>query len=188
MNVRDATINYNLIERQSLHDNCRQMAVRELCKQDLFYLLVYGLHRVDANNQWVYDRCQEYQAAPDGYLDLWWREGYKSTIVTFAGIIQGLMNDPERTYGIFSHTRPAAKKFLRQIKVELETNEALKEIAPEEPAAEVEPTPPTPPADPVEQPADQDLERLLKEEIAALNDGNEELLLEIRAKIEEAMQ
>jgi len=131
LNVREANANYNQILKQASHDNCRQMAVRELCKQDLFFLLVYGLHRVDANNQWVYDRSQEYQADPDGYLDLWWREGYKSSIITFAGIIRGLINDPERTYGIISITRPMAKKFLRQIKVELETNEGLKELFPE---------------------------------------------------------
>lgn len=46
---------------------------------------------------------------------------------------------------------------------------------------------PTPPADPVEQADDQDLDRLLKEEIAALNDGDEELLAEIRKQIEIAM-
>ena len=112
-------------------DGCRQATVRHLAKTDLFYLLTRVLHRQDADNDWVFKQARMYQAAPDGYLDLWWREGYKSTIITFGGIIQGLMNDPERTYGIFSITRPAAKKFLRQIKVEVETNRALQEIAPE---------------------------------------------------------
>lgn len=44
MNIRDANANYNLILKQSLHDNCRQMTVREMCKQDLFYLLTRVLH------------------------------------------------------------------------------------------------------------------------------------------------
>jgi len=40
----------------------------------------------------------------------------------------------------------------------------------------------------VEPDQEQDLEELLKLEIGALNDGNEERLLEIRAKIEELMK
>jgi hypothetical protein len=50
------------------------------------------------------------------------------------------LNDPEITVGIFSHTRPIAKAFLRQIKREFETNEQLKALFPEilyaNPAAE----------------------------------------------------
>jgi hypothetical protein len=59
-------------------------------------------------------------------LDLWAREHYKSTVITFALTIQDILNDPEITVGIFSHTRPIAKAFLRQIKQEFETNEDLK--------------------------------------------------------------
>lgn len=66
------------------------------------------------------------QESPDGYLDLWAREHYKSTIITFALTIQNLLIDPNLTVGIFSHTRPIAKGFLRQIKRELEGNERLK--------------------------------------------------------------
>lgn len=98
----------------------------EWCKRDLYFLLRYGLHRADCDNDWVFDRCREVQAAPDGHLDLWAREHYKSTIITFALTIQDILNDPEVTIGIFSHTRPIAKAFLRQIKQEFETNEDLK--------------------------------------------------------------
>jgi len=114
-----------------LRHRCRQKVVSHFAHTDLFFLLVVILHRPDADNDWVYDRCREWQAEPDGFLDLWWREGYKSTVITFAGIIFFLMSFPERTYGIFSVTRPIAKKFLRQIKVELETNRELQEIAPD---------------------------------------------------------
>ena len=53
---------------------------------------------------------------------------HNSTIITFALTIQDILRDPEITVGIFSHTRPVAKTFLRQIKIELETNELLKRL------------------------------------------------------------
>jgi len=71
------------------------------------------------------------QANPNGYLDLWAREHYKSTIITFALTIQDILVDPEVTIGIFSHTRPIAKGFLRQIKREFEANEFLKGLFPD---------------------------------------------------------
>jgi predicted phage terminase large subunit-like protein len=97
----------------------------------LFFLLRYGLRRRDTDNAWVYERCREVQDAPDGYLDLWAREHYKSTIITFAKTIQDILCNPETTIGIFSHTRPIAKAFLRQIKQELETNDLWKGWFPE---------------------------------------------------------
>jgi predicted phage terminase large subunit-like protein len=100
--------------------------MREACLRDLWVLLRYGLGRIDAHCQWTYDRCQEVQANPDGYLDLWAREHYKSTVITFALTIQDILRNPELTVGIFSHTRPIAKAFLRQIKQEFERNERLK--------------------------------------------------------------
>lgn len=95
--------------------------------------------RADMDRDWLFDRCREVQAAPDGYLDLWAREHYKSTIITFGLTILEILashgEDPlieeELTFGIFSHTRPIAKAFLRQIKVEFETNERLKRWFPD---------------------------------------------------------
>jgi predicted phage terminase large subunit-like protein len=108
------------------------LACRELCKTDLFYLLAYALNRKDVRDyDWLFDRCREVQANPDGYLDLWAREHYKSTIVTFAKTIQDILNDQEITIGIFSHTKPIARAFLRQIKYELETNTFLQRLFPE---------------------------------------------------------
>jgi phage terminase large subunit-like protein len=104
---------------------------RELAKTDLFFLGVYVLNRPDADNDWVFERCREVQAEPNGYLDLWSREHFKSTIVTNWLTIQDILNDPEVTFGIFSHTRPIAKAFLRQIKMEFERNEWLKALFPD---------------------------------------------------------
>ena len=98
---------------------------RELCQNDLFYLLVRVCQRKDMLHPWIYARVREVEADPDGYLDLWAREHYKSTIITFGLTIQDILNDPETTIGIFSHTRPIAKAFLRQIMRELENNQVL---------------------------------------------------------------
>jgi predicted phage terminase large subunit-like protein len=106
-------------------------ALRDLCRNDLFFLLVYVLNRKDANHDWLFDRCREVQAQPNGMLDLWSREHYKSTIITFALTIQEILKNPDITIGIFSHTRPNAKGFLRQIKREFELNTKLKNLFPD---------------------------------------------------------
>ena len=103
---------------------------RQLMRDDLFYLLVYGLNRPDADTDWLFQRCREVQADPDDRLDLWAREHYKSTIITFAQTIREILIDPEITVGIFSHTRPQAKSFLRQIKQEFELNKTLAALFP----------------------------------------------------------
>jgi LAGLIDADG DNA endonuclease family protein len=52
-------------------------AERQLGRCDLFYLLVRLLRRPDINRDWLFDRCREVGAEPDGRLDLWARESYK---------------------------------------------------------------------------------------------------------------
>lgn len=82
-------------------------------------------------HRWLFDRCREVQASPDGHLDIWAREHFKTTIISFGLTIFDILNDPEVTIGIFSDTRPLAKRVLRQIKVEFETNEVLKSLFPD---------------------------------------------------------
>lgn len=108
----------------------------------MYFLLRYACGRKDLEREWLFDRCREVQANPNGNLDLWAREHYKSTIITFGKTIQDVLashgDDPlsewrgrEITVGIFSHTRPIAKGFLRQIKNELEGNITLRELFPD---------------------------------------------------------
>ena len=103
----------------------------ELGKRDLFFLLVYLLGRFDADNDYVFERCKEVSASPNGHLDLWAREHFKSTIITYALTIQDVLCDPEITVGIFSHTKGIARGFLKQIAREFETNITLKRSYPD---------------------------------------------------------
>jgi predicted phage terminase large subunit-like protein len=107
-----------------------QDAVRRVALGDLYYLMTGILNRDDMNCAFLQARCRDVQQNPDGYLDLWARNHYKSTIITIGRTIQDILNNPEITIGIFSHTRPIAKSFLRQIKREFEGNTLLHELFP----------------------------------------------------------
>ena len=99
--------------------------VRCLVLADLYYLLVRVCGRVDMLNEFAFARCREVEQSPNGHVDLWAREHFKSSIITFGLTVQDILRDPEVTFGIFSHTRPIAKAFLRQIMRELEGNRTL---------------------------------------------------------------
>lgn len=110
---------------------CSNWVLAELGKGDRFFLAAHLLNRPDVIHPWLYARVREVEAEPDGRLDLWFREGYKSTIITFFGIIQEILRNPELTVAIFSFNKPVARKFLKQIKYELETNAKLKALYPD---------------------------------------------------------
>lgn len=123
-------------------DDLKIATTRYLCRTDLFFLLWFGFGRQDVAKPWLLARCREVESDPNDCLDLWSREHYKSTIITYGKTIQDILashgDDPmpewkgvEPTFGIFSCTRPIAKGFLRQIKREFETNTLLKNIFPD---------------------------------------------------------
>jgi predicted phage terminase large subunit-like protein len=132
-----------LLENLRDEDEGKQKTIlRHLCRTDLFFLLWYGFSRKDILHPWLFDRCREVQKSPNGHIDLWARGHYKSTIITFAKTIQDILSSHgdnpfpewkgrEVTCAIFSATRPLAKGFLRQIKLELERNEKLKDLFPD---------------------------------------------------------
>lgn len=133
--VRDCIHYWDELEKVGRSEGKLNQVVRLLCLADLYYLLVRVCGRVDLlpcvgregfiDNQFQFDRCREIQRNPNGYLDLWSREHGKSSIITFGLTLQDILSDPETTVGIFSHTRPQAKSFLRTLMREMENNKTL---------------------------------------------------------------
>src|SRR5262245_47176035 len=79
-------------------------------RTDLFFLLRYVCGRADMDHPWIFERCREVEKSPNGHLDLWARDHYKSTVITFGKTIQDVLashgNEPlyerECLVGIFS--------------------------------------------------------------------------------------
>ena len=122
---------WDALEKEGAARGSLDGVIRELCQKDLFYLLVRVCGRVDMLHPWVFARVREVEAEPNGRVDLWARGHGKSSTITFGKTIQDILNDPEITFGIFSHTRPIAKAFLRQIMREFEGNKILHKAFPD---------------------------------------------------------
>lgn len=111
--------------------NLTQKETALLGCNDRYFLLTGLLNRVDAIHPWVYDRCREVEEDPDGFLDLWARMHFKSTVITFSGSIQEVLIDPNIRICILANSLEIARPFLEQIKNEFEMNDYLKEIYPD---------------------------------------------------------
>lgn len=130
-NLRIDEYNDKIASVMAMCEVSQRQIFNEWCRNDLYFLMRYGMDRPFMERQWFFDRCREVEKAPNGYVDLWGREHGKSLIITIGKTIQDILIDPEITIGIFSHTRPIAKSFLRVIKREFENNEKLKEWFPD---------------------------------------------------------
>jgi phage terminase large subunit-like protein len=104
--------------------------VHHMAKVDLFFLCYFVLD-LPVNHPFLLARINEVQDKSHMTVDLWAREHWKSTILTFALTIYELINNKEERICIFSHTRSLAKSHLRRIKQALESNELLLEAFPD---------------------------------------------------------
>lgn len=115
---------WRVVRREGWTEINREVA-RRLCLSDRFFLLTQALGVRVALHPWVYERCREVEADPDEYLDLWSRGHFKSTIITYAGVIQEILRNPEICVCIMSYKAGAAQAFLAQIKTAFESNPVL---------------------------------------------------------------
>ncbi len=83
------------------------------------------------DEEWVFDRCREVQFGGEDVIDIWFRGSCKSTIKTFGRTIFRILQNPNRTIGIFSVTANIATSFLKQIKTEFEENSFLIDLYPD---------------------------------------------------------
>ena len=104
--------------------------MRKFAKDDLFFL-GYFILDLPINHPFLIARCNEVHEDAHFTLDLWSREHFKSSIITFMKTIHDLIINPEERIGIFSFNRALAKGHMRRIKTALEQNMKLKRLFPE---------------------------------------------------------
>ena len=94
---------------------------RELCKNDLFFIVYFVMEIPPANHPFIVNLCKMIEDGPkSNTLDVWAREHFKSTIITVGETIQEILRDPEKTHAIFSFRKTAAEQFLDGIRRTLE--------------------------------------------------------------------
>jgi hypothetical protein len=105
---------------------------RHLFLNDLWALVYFGLRVPVAYHKFWIQACWEVQDGPrTNTLDIWAREHGKSTIITVADSIHRLLRDPNERIALFSYSKPAAQRFVRQIKWILEDSAILKACFPD---------------------------------------------------------
>lgn len=99
--------------------------IRKNVLDDMFFFIYFVGGVKEINHPFTVERILNYENNTTRTLDLWFRNGYKSTIISVYGVIQECLRDTIMA-GIFSHTGSIAKTFLRRIKIILETNGLLR--------------------------------------------------------------
>ena len=129
-NIHKAQYRYDYVELQNKIDAGeldKRSTYRYLILNDLFFIVLFVMEIEKANHPFVVRMCNMVQNGPSSNtLDIWARAHYKSTIITIAETIQYQLKHPDHCTGIFAYSRPAAKKFLRGIKVLFESSDLLK--------------------------------------------------------------
>lgn len=77
LSLPDTIDYYREVRSAKGSDDALKIAERKLVLGDLYYIMVHIFKRKDFLHPWLFDRCREVQANPDGYLDLWSRDHRK---------------------------------------------------------------------------------------------------------------
>jgi hypothetical protein len=115
----------------SLTESKKKALFQKACQTDIYFLLRYGLGYDFMNLRYVHQQCkfvddlEEARGSLDNCVFMWFREGFKSTILTIGKAIQSILRNPETSILILSNTAPGAKVFLNSIKLECENNQNL---------------------------------------------------------------
>jgi len=99
-------------------------------------------HKFPQSKTWYVKSIEETETVPTNCIQVDSEDGlylagkqlvptHNSTIITFAGIIQEILCDPDICVAIFSNNIKIARPFLGQIQEELQANEALKGLYPD---------------------------------------------------------
>jgi predicted phage terminase large subunit-like protein len=79
------------------------------------------------DHRWLFARCRDLQAAPNGFLDLWGRFHFKTCLITQSMPQWDLIDQPDLRFGIITYRIDQAGTSLTwQIKREAEINHKLK--------------------------------------------------------------
>jgi len=122
------TVNYDAILRDIYAGNLDQrQALASLFATDLWFLVTYGMGVKKANHPFVVEMARMLECGPKTCtLDVWAREHFKSLLITQGETLRYHLRNPEHCTGIFAYVRPAAKAFLRSLKILCEQSELLK--------------------------------------------------------------
>lgn len=121
-----------IVERIRKNEIPELESFRYLLRNDLWFLLYFGLGVSVANHPFVVEKCREVEDGPvTDTLDVWSRDHFKSTIITIGENIQEILRNPETTILILSYNKRLAQSFFGIIRNHLESNEFLKQCFPD---------------------------------------------------------
>ncbi len=102
-------------------------------------LLKSGIKRHRASQTWYVNAVNKVENRPTNCITVDAEDGmylagheliptHNSSMITYAGSIQEILNDPDITIGVFSHTKAISEKFVAQVKREFEENNDLRKL------------------------------------------------------------
>lgn len=99
---KDTQLNKETVER---------VVYRHLVLHDLFFIEYFILQIPNSNHPYVVERCKDVETGPPTMtLDIWFRGGYKSSIITGAETVQYHLLNPDHSSLIMSYKKGLAEK------------------------------------------------------------------------------